>query len=158
MKKRLLAILALGGSTSLFGQEMISATGAYLKTENVSIQYSMGEISSFTATGESQTLTQGFVQPQISVEPSSSVSDMGTAYGIALYPNPTQGNVTLQFDKVPDGASYTLFSASGALVASEKIAGQNSAIPLGNCPAGVYHIVLQSEKCETANYKIIKKQ
>jgi hypothetical protein len=155
MNKMILSIVLLAGIVSAYGQEVTSATGAYLKTDNASIQYCLGEAVNFTAMADDVVLTQGFVQPKISVQ-QTAIDDIYESFGLSVYPNPTAGKVNLIFGEIPEDATYSLYNNSGSLMLKGKVTDQNTSVSLEGNPTGTYIIVVKDAKGKTANYKIIK--
>lgn len=75
---------------------------------------------------------------------------------VKIYPNPTHGMVTLQFEKPIDNSYYQLFGLSGQLLSEARITETTTTIDLSKYQTGVYMLTISlNEKKET--WKIIKK-
>ena len=75
---------------------------------------------------------------------------------VKIYPNPTHGMVTLQFEKPIDNRYYQLFGLSGQLLSEARITEMDIILDLSNYRTGVYMLTISiNEKKET--WKIIKK-
>ena len=75
---------------------------------------------------------------------------------VKIYPNPTHGMVTLQFEKPIDNSYYQLFGLSGQLLSEARITEMDIILDLSNYRTGVYMLTISiNEKKET--WKIIKK-
>lgn len=75
---------------------------------------------------------------------------------VKIYPNPTHGLVTLQFEKPIDNSYYQLFGLSGQLLSEAHITGTTVTIDLSEHKTGVYMLTISlNGKKET--WKIIKK-
>ena len=75
---------------------------------------------------------------------------------VKIYPNPTHGMVTLQFERPIDNGYYRLFGSSGQLLSEARITEMDITLDLSNYRTGVYMLTISiNEKKET--WKIIKK-
>jgi hypothetical protein len=78
-----------------------------------------------------------------SVEPSS-VSDIPSAAEIALFPNPSNGNITIQLPKAEQINSLRVMDVNGKLVAEQSVSTSLSVLSADwNLPAGTYLLQLQ---------------
>lgn len=78
-----------------------------------------------------------------SVEPSS-VSDIPSASEIALFPNPSNGNITIQLPKAEQINSLRVMDVNGKLVAEQSVSTSLSVLSVDwNLPAGTYLVQLQ---------------
>lgn len=76
---------------------------------------------------------------------------------IKLYPNPTQGAVYFELNRLPEGQKTELeiWSPAGSLIGKSKITGLVTQINLKGRPGGIYFIRTNIEG-ETVTWKIIK--
>jgi hypothetical protein len=75
-----------------------------------------------------------------------------------VYPNPTRGNVSLEFEGHFDfeNVQYKIFNATGRMVANGNLeASALNALPISHLPSGVYILALQYEN-DTKTIKLIK--
>jgi hypothetical protein len=77
-----------------------------------------------------------------------------TASDISVYPNPVKSGENLNV-KSGEAGTYTLFSAQGQLIKSDKFSG-NAEINTASLPAGVYIVKIET-KSTMKSYKIIVK-
>jgi endonuclease/exonuclease/phosphatase family metal-dependent hydrolase len=79
-----------------------------------------------------------------------------TALQSKVYPNPTSGNLTVDFGELIAG-SIQIFNPLGILVYEHKIDNkQQHKIDLGDLPKGIYYLNINSEKYSVVLHKIIK--
>ncbi len=76
------------------------------------------------------------------------VSAIEVASGIKIYPNPARNLLNVEMNNVPDGATISLYSATGGLVKSRTISKQQrlNQISLQDLPAGLYVIKIVTKK------------
>ncbi|MDF3028578.1 MAG: hypothetical protein K0S23_2885 [Fluviicola sp.] len=78
------------------------------------------------------------------------------APGVLLYPNPTKGSFTLQFEQNQHYAEINLFSITGQLTESRKIRDKDSVSFEVNFPNGIYFIEILNQSNEKTVLKLIK--
>ncbi|MDP2161136.1 MAG: T9SS type A sorting domain-containing protein [Flavobacterium sp.] len=83
----------------------------------------------------------------ITIEPPLSVSDVSTS-SISMYPNPTNGIVTLDFMNPVYVNNITVYSVSGQLVHATKVntASETQTIDLQDIATGVYFVKIEMEQ------------
>ncbi len=75
------------------------------------------------------------------VTPSAVTTTEGTAYGVLVYPNPTTGEFTVQFEKATDPAQVRITDIQGRVIEARNILPAQMpsvSFDLGNKAAGVY--------------------
>ncbi len=75
--------------------------------------------------------------------------------GLTVFPNPTNGIVTINTSNVLTNAVVEVYSSVGQIIYANKLSGQNVIINLGEQPNGVYFVKIQSGKT-TQVEKIVK--
>ena len=97
-----------------------------------------------------------FASFMISVE-SLSV-DSFSLEDLALFPNPTSGNITIQSTQLTSEVSFLIYDIQGKMLFSQKIAPQNGSfvLDISSLEKGVYFVKISSEE-KTAIRKLIKK-
>ena len=93
------------------------------------------------------TLRQGFVQPLKSVE------TFGMAI-ISVYPNPTEGPITLEIEGRKKEISIALYNQRGLLVLSQSVL-PGIQMDLSSFPKGVYHLVIKQYGSYLGTRKIL---
>lgn len=76
---------------------------------------------------------------------------------ITIYPNPTDGHLSVEIIGTEsfDGASITIYSASGSIVYYDNTPGNENEIDLTAYPRGIYLLIIRMGG-ETSSWKIIK--
>ncbi|MEW7280958.1 T9SS type A sorting domain-containing protein [Aquimarina sp. 2201CG1-2-11] len=145
MKKYILITIVLLTIMQLQAQgierQVIASSGMTLMNDQVTLDFTIGEIAITTINNESSVLTQGFHQPSymvITTEP-----DTPTTF--SLYPNPTSGWVIIEGEGVKE---INLYSITGQWVFTSN---QNS-FDISHLSSGVY-----MAQIETISKMIIKR-
>ena len=118
-------------------------------------------------TGEESTVKTDVVSGQMSYAKSSSVllkvnalttdvKNFLDVVSIVVFPNPSQGMVTVRFSTIPDaGSSIDIVDISGRKVASRNITGMSEVFNLDQQPAGVYLVKSRLGTNETIHKLVI---
>ena len=137
-----------------FGGDATSVTG--------SLSYSGGEIAVKTAYAPAVTVvnvTESFsegVQQPITARDAQYQGIDALTVGVAVYPNPTADNITLECDQ-PMQLSYTLYNANGQILSHGNYQGGQQVIDLQQLAAGTYMLhVATPDQTKKNIYKIIK--
>jgi len=105
MRKFILIFFYLTIPLYLFCQqitpEVIVSSGNYIKNDNISITWSLGEIAISTLTDNTMTLTQGFQQPYYWI---TSITELkkDDRINVLIFPNPTNDFIKVQITN-PEG-------------------------------------------------------
>ncbi len=75
----------------------------------------------------------------------------------SMYPNPTQGNLTVALETPLPGAQLTVFDPMGKIIHTQKLDRQTDISLQFNAPAGLYFLALQTVDGKRTVQKIIKK-
>ena len=76
---------------------------------------------------------------------------------VVVFPNPTDGQVKLAFEKTLKEALVTLYDEAGKRILTQQINGLNSVdLNIESCASGLYYVLIQSED-KRAIHKLIKK-
>ena len=156
----LLALLCCGGG--LRAQQAITSFGGDATSVTGSLSYSGGEIAVKTAYAPAVTVvnvTESFsegVQQPITARDAQYQGIDALAVGVAVYPNPTADNITLECDQ-PMQLSYTLYNANGQILSHGNYQGGQQVIDLQQLAAGTYMLhVATPDQTKKNIYKIIK--
>jgi len=127
-------MLFVGIATSTYSQMLISSTGGTLATENVSLNFSAGDVFTVSFSGENVTVSGGFVgiTDQIVTSIEDKDSELPIQFNLSQnYPNPFNPSTNIQFS-LPRTSDVKLevFNSIGVLVATlvedQKQAGMHS--------------------------------
>jgi hypothetical protein len=157
MKKLVLSILHIFLCNLLQAQFAIPATGGNASGTGGSVSYSVGQVVYTTNTGTNGTSAQGVQQPyEISV-----ATGIAEAKDISLtcmvYPNPVSDFLTLKVDNYDnENLSYKLFNASGIILESKKVSGDETTISMANLLPSIYFLKVIDGNKEIKIFKIIK--
>lgn len=162
MKNKQIKNILLCGMTLLCiaaanGQEAVTSSGTYLEADNgESIHFALGETVSFTGTSDNNVLTQGVIQPSITVE-SSINDDALEKYGISVYPNPTTGSLNIECEQPEEQMQYRLYTENGQLLNNARLTSNTTELSLDNAAPGIYTLIVTGDNSGAAEFKIIKK-
>jgi hypothetical protein len=151
--KRYSFLLILVFNNFLFAQSIspnvVNTAGTILQNNMAILEWSLGEVSINTLSNSSHILTQGFLQPKLTIV---AIQDFNEG-GIFLSPNPTSDYIEIQsinFDIV----KYTILDISGRSLKSNDF---NSRIDLSDLPTGLYILNLMTNNSNKIySYKLNK--
>jgi hypothetical protein len=137
---------------------VIASAGNYSAFSGGSIQWTIGEVVTETATSGSHSFTQGFNQPDSS-SLLTGVNKIGTPqFTISGYPNPVINNLSVTFSAIGiyvldiytiDGKKLTEYTVTGS---SEPMV-----IPFSKYPEGMYMVtVINAKTSQKSSFKVIK--
>ena len=129
-------------------QTVVNSTGNTLKDNSYYFEYSVGEISITTLSGNTNNVTQGLLQPNIKkVPPPCDFLDEK----VLTFENPTRNIVRLvgQYDWI---TNYKVYAFDGKLVKEGRF--YNNVIDLAKFPAALYFIKLYPGCNE--DYQVLK--
>lgn len=151
-------ILANG---SLFCQstkpEIISTSGDYFKTTDVSLSWTLGESVSETFSSSNLILTQGFQQSHYLI---TSIDDIASdAFKIKVFPNPATDLINIEITSLTDSNAYyiKLLDLEGRELFSTKMNADKDHINMSLYPTGIYILnVSDNNMRPLQNFKIQK--
>ena len=136
--------------------EVISTAGDHFEAANISLSWTVGEPVIETYDSGSNELTQGFHQTNLLV---TSVADLDEDVLIRVFPNPTSGEVNIEYTGLDDDLTVSLFDASGKRILVRYIFDQTNSteIDLSNFASGGYFLHVQNANFQTIKtFKILK--
>jgi Secretion system C-terminal sorting domain len=79
-------------------------------------------------------------------------------YGISVFPSPTESEVEVVANEVPNNTSYIIYvtDAAGKLVYKETKYQQKYTLPLANNKPGIYYVRILIGNKDELSYKVIK--
>lgn len=146
-------LVILSANAQSIGPSLLTAAGESFQSENIHLDWSLGEVmvESFSTAGT--TLTQGFHQAEI---------DLVTGFedqliSISIYPNPASESVSLKTDyhKYPE-LRTTIHDLSGKTVLESTINGTRNLIDISTLKEGVYYIKIYGNGAILKSSKLIK--
>jgi len=160
MKKLTTMLLLLGGGLC-FGQSLelqtITSGGEHsLKSSSgESLDMTIGEIATERLESSDAVLTQGFHQ----------VFEMGTTWvddeqdllEIAVYPNPTRGDVQIKASTLEGLKDVFVYDNYGRLILRSDFRGLETRISLGKLSSGSYKILVVDTKGKSQSHTTINK-
>jgi hypothetical protein len=156
---KLCAILLLGfGLTGLQAQESVNATGGNASGSGGSTSYSVGQVVYTTNTSVTYgSVAQGVQQPfEISAITAIEQAEDITLF-CSVYPNPSSDFLTLKVNNYDiESLSYKLIDASGKLLESKKVTGNETVISMANLLPSLYFLKVIDNQKEIIIFKIIK--
>ncbi len=137
-----------------FAQNAISTTGGHIKSTGGSTSFTVGQVAYVLKKGNGSYLNEG-VQ-QIYTKKTTPIEELVYLKEVQLYPNPTQGSMTLILSSMEDvQVRYTIMDYLGKEIKYGIILSEKSEISLRDLPSGNYFISLKSKK-ENRIFKIVK--
>ena len=132
-------------------RQVIGSAGGSFSNASIDVNYTAGEAVIETLSGGSRVLTQGFQQAVVGI---GSLDELVVNNDITLYPNPTQGELNVQFSEnaVKYGTlSVRVYDLQGKLVFADDetvLSGQNGVLQLdlSGLNTGHYHIHIKDSE------------
>lgn len=158
MKKALLCFGMFAGFTCIYSQvlspQVIASSGNSFSSASLRLDFTIGEVATTSFTSGSNTITQGFHQPEINI---SSLENHNADYAFTLYPNPTEQFVTVETTKEEDMQVH-LFDANGKAIMVSSLFNQKVTVDLQTLSAGTYVMKITTKAgLPLHSYTIIKK-
>jgi hypothetical protein len=137
---------------NVFSQEVISTQGDSYVDSSASIDYTIGEVVTFTGASVENNLTQGFHQTNWGFV---SIEDHLPTYQAIIYPNPTEDLLNIKASLYED-VSYALYDEMGKLILQGRLLSEQTAFEVSPLATGRYSLVLSNSKENLKTFNIIK--
>ena len=151
MKKSFVLILTCFAITPIFAQVISAGTIASfagsVSNSTITIDYSVGENAISTISGPSNSITQGFLQPQLVI--ATGIIEVNQNNEISIFPNPTSDFVNI---KSSEPITWTIYDEAGRVILS----GDGYNIDTKQFAQGIYYLNLTTSKNDTKLIKLIK--
>ncbi len=135
--------------------QIIASSGSSYETPSAQLDWTLGELITETYTAGSIILTQGFHQPEISVE--TGYSDPDIQLSVNVFPVPSSSYITVEFNEIWQGMTIELFNLQGIRISSTPVINQRVEINLLDLPSAGYILkVITNENKMIKSYTIIK--
>lgn len=168
-------ILFVSGATLLSAQsiekKVIGSAGKTLTAGNIQLDFTVGEPFTKSLTTASNSITQGFHQPILTLARLSDPNDTSSTLpaerlndklihgiDITIYPNPAIDFINIKLNHaIDESLTITITNVQGQLVKQEIMQQQTMQIDFSGLVAGTYLIVVKNKKGDLNNtYKVIK--
>ncbi len=154
MKKLTILIIMALPLIGLAQPDVISSGGNYYETSNVKVSYTVGQTVTATVSNTEAVATQGFQQPEYTIV---DLKEPDADMNVSLYPNPTDGELMLDFSTMPaNNTTVTVIDFSGKVVFTTTVTNQKQRLDLSNLPTGNYIVKIKNDENER-HFKVIKK-
>jgi|ERR1017187_3544810 hypothetical protein len=158
MKSSLIQILIMicicsSLSAQMISPQVINATGNTSATSAIKLSWSLGEIAVATFSANNTILTQGFLQPDVSVH-TSGIEEIKLSDLITIFPNPVHDQLFIrQSSNLIETVS--IYNAMGQQIIEQKFL--NPELDLSQLLPGIYFInLICYDRNEVHTFKIIK--
>ena len=137
---------------NVFAQQVISSQGDSYADSSAAIDFTIGEVVTFTGTSVENNLTQGFHQTNWGFV---SIEDHLPTYQAIIYPNPTEDFLNIKASLYED-VNYALYDEMGKLILQGLLSGEQTAFEVSPLATGRYSLVLSNSKENLKTFNIIK--
>jgi hypothetical protein len=153
-KKALIAFSLIVGSTTAFGQEVISTQGDSYSNSSGSIDFTIGEVVINTGTNGTNDITQGFHQTMWNFV---GIEDFDADFVVSIFPNPTQDVLTIRATAFED-VTFVLTDATGRIVMRDVLSGELTPLDVSSFEMGTYNLSLEKVSSTLKTIRLIKTQ
>ena len=150
--KKLFTFLTMFSFLNLTSQEVVSSQGDSYADSSASIDYTIGEVVTFTGVSVENNLTQGFHQTNWGFV---SIVDHVSNYEAIIYPNPTEYFLNIKASLYKN-VNYVLYDEMGKLILQGRLLSEQTALEVSPLATGRYSLVLSNSKENLKTFNIIK--
>lgn len=152
----ILVIILMYSANLTFAQENINVAGGDSKSQSGSVSYSVGQVFYNSVSGSGFEINEGIQQP-FEVYNVSSVDELSYNELIDVYPNPTQGKLTIELQELDlNMLDCQVYDIKSNLVKNIKINSVKTDIFLDELTSGAYFIYVKQDGKTIQTFKIIK--
>jgi hypothetical protein len=156
IKLKILLTIVLGCIVSgISAQNNVVSGGGDATGSNGSVSFTVGQTHYTSETGSNGTVSQGVQQPY-EIMIISGIENEEINISSNVYPNPTDGFITMTIDADPGNMNYTIFDVAGKILRSRNIKEKETLIPMTEYAEGIYFIKVIRNKKEVKSFKVIK--
>ena len=153
MKKTILFLPGLLVACTTFSPEVISTQGEEYNNALGSVSFTIGEPVTETVSAGNYDLTQGFQQPNLTV---NSVGEAIPGFSVKVFPNPTAKRVQLTVLSW-SGLTFRITDLNGALIRAGWINSRSTELDFTDQAAGTYLLsVFRGDDQIVSTFKVIK--
>lgn len=153
MLKQLLTGVASVTLLTSFAQEVVSTQGDSYSNADGSIDYTIGEVVTFTGTDGNNDLTQGFHQTNWNFV---GLDDHAPDLHVSVFPNPVEHTLTIRTDDYA-GIQYQLIDNRGRIVRTNELDKTETSIDVKDILPGAYSLQLTGQNQQNLkSFKLVK--
>lgn len=142
-------------SPTLMAQELVGSAGGAGSSASATLSWSVGEPMTETyATGGANRLSQGLLQPELSIV--TSMDELGEAWGLSIYPNPTSSTLLINVPSPLEQAHFLLTDINGKVLQQGTIEKKETWIECSQLPASNYFLQISTQDKKHKTFKITK--
>jgi len=82
---------------------------------------------------------------------------IGISAQAIVYPNPTEGTVTLEIPNAEKNTAYTVVNSEGKTLLQGAISGELTTVPTNELSSGIYFLNVLDQNNASTTFKLIKK-
>lgn len=138
----LLATLLFTISTYTSAQEVVASAGENLQSNNIQLNFTLGQLVNTTASSSSAIVTQGF--HQVFSEVVEALASPDQFVEINVFPNPASNKLTISSSET-SVKYYTLYDLNGAKVASGNFK-ESTELAIHHFAKGMYQLLLTNDQ------------
>jgi Secretion system C-terminal sorting domain len=156
---KLLFILMLAGfpMAELFAQQGILSANCNASGNGGTVSWSVGLVA-YSAWSESTGIITEGVQQPYEIFNIAGLEDFESDPEFIVFPNPTNGKVTLKFfDHTLKNLSSCIYDIGGTLLRRVEVDTEEVSIPMDDLKSATYFLVILEKDQPVKTYKIIKK-
>lgn len=139
-------------SINAYGQEVVATQGDSYSNASGSIDFTIGEVVTFTATDGTYDLTQGFHQSNWHF---LGLDDFAPHFEVGVFPNPTENFLNIQTDAF-ENVRFILTDAQGKLVLTDMLSSSLTTLEVADLATGSYNLSLESNGVTLKTFRLIK--
>lgn len=134
------------------GQEVIASQGDSYSNSSGSIDYTIGEVVTFTATDGSNDLTQGFHQTNWNF---LGLDDYAPNFEVGVFPNPTENYLNIQTEAY-ENVRFILTDAQGKLIMTDVLSNSLTTLEVAHLATGSYNLSLELNGVIVKTFRLAK--
>ena len=152
--KILIGLIIICFSFHSNGQQVIGAAGATTTATGGSVSYTVGEIAVQTTETGTVSSFEGVQQAYEIYK--VGVTELASGSYINVYPNPTNGQLTLKTKNLNKNLSYELYDSQGKLIQECASFSDGHILSISEFVNAVYYLKISSDSQPIQTFKIIK--
>jgi hypothetical protein len=155
-KKLKLMVLLFGLGLAVHAQQAVIATGGNASGSGGTVAYSVGQIVYKTNIGPNGSVSNG-IQQAFEISTVTGIEDNKISLNLQVYPNPTNGYLTLSIDKTEfTSFNFQLTDNTGKVIESKIVTSPNEIINMECLAKAVYFLKVSRNDLDVKTFKIIK--